>query len=337
MSGASLRVNFAGPLVSIQDGGRFGHMRYGVPASGPMDRAAFAIANRALGRPEDATGIEISLGGVSLECLSGSVSFAVAGGGFAVDHAGAKCGSWTVRTLEAGDKLTIRAGAWGSWTYLAFAGALRARKWLGHAATHAMAGFGGGALVSGQELEIEDAGVTDDRLGDIACPEFAQAATTARVVVGPQEHCFEPASLEAFLNTPYRLTDLYDRMGVRMEGPTLALVEALSIPSEPILRGSVQVSGEGFPTVLLADHQTTGGYPKIATVLGVDVDRMAQLRAGDAVRFKAVTPEQAIAATREDAEAREAYFTELARPRGSLAQRLMRENLIDGVVSAQST
>ncbi|SFR42864.1 biotin-dependent carboxyltransferase family protein [Litoreibacter janthinus] len=333
MSRAILRVIHAGPLVSIQDGGRFGHMRFGVSASGPMDRSGFAVANTALGQRAGATGIEVSLGGLVLECRHGAVSIAVAGGGFAVDFAGTKSGSWTVQTLHQGERLSIRGGAWGSWAYLAFAGDLKSQNWLGHSATHSMSGFGGGALKAGQDLEIEDAETRDDRSGDIPCPAFAKPDGTARVVIGPQDQHFSPVSVETFLSTPYKLTDAFDRMGVRLSGPVLELSEALSIPSEPILRGSVQVSGDGVPTVLLADHQTTGGYPKIATVISADLDRLSQMRAQGTIRFAAITPEEAIAATRAEAQAKRDYLAELAKPRPSLSERLLRENLIGGVTT----
>ena len=333
MTSAHLKVSFAGPLVSIQDGGRFGRMRYGVPASGPMDRSAFAAANLSLARPQDAVGIEVSLGGLIVECVSGAVTFAVAGGGFDVTYADARLPSWVVRTLSAGKKLTIRAGGWGSWTYLAFAGNLDAKEWLGHAATYSMSGHGGGMLRAGDELEITDAEVLDSRVGDIPCPAFARPKDAVQVVIGPQEHRFEAQSLDAFVSQRYRLTDAFDRMGVRLAGATLALGDALSIPSEPILRGAVQVSGDGVPTILLADHQTTGGYPKIATLLADEVDRLVQHRASASIHFVAVTPAQAIDSARAVAAEKQSYFMELAKPKATLEERLMRSNLIDGVVS----
>ena len=333
MSNALLRVVHAGPLVSLQDGGRFGQLRFGVSASGPMDRAGHAIANTALGQPETATAIEVSLGGLVLECKQGAVTFAVAGGGFSIDCAGNKTAPWTVQTLFEGQKLTIRGGAWGSWTYLAFAGQVATNTWLGSSSTHSMTGFGGGALLSGQVIEVQDAQIRDDRIGDIPCPAFAKPDGTSHVVVGPQEQHISPASVEAFLNTPYKLTDAFDRMGMRLDGPILELAEALSIPSEPIVRGSVQVSGDGVPTVLLSDHQITGGYPKVATVVSADVDRLSQMRANDSVRFSAITPEQAVSMARTEAQTRRAYLDELAKPRPSLNERLLRENLIGGVVS----
>lgn len=335
MSVAKLKVRFAGPLVSIQDGGRIGHLRFGVPASGPMDRLGFATAQVAIGRPETATAIEVSLGGLVLDCVEGAVTCAVAGGGFrlSVDHAA--LAPWTVLTLRAGDTLTLRGGDWGSFCYLAFVGALQARGWLGHTATHTLSGLGGGSVSAGDVLTIEDAKVLEGREGDLDIPPAARPDGRARVVIGPQERHFQAAALEALLSQPYKLTDAFDRMGVRLDGPLLPMKDALSIPSEPILRGAIQVPGNGVPAVLMADHGTTGGYPKIATVLPGDLDRMAQLRAGQEVRFVEATPEEAVTIARQEAEARGSYLEELAKPKASLNERLMRENLIGGIVGPE--
>ena len=335
MSSARFRVRFAGPLVSLQDAGRPGYMRFGVPGSGPMDRLGFAAAHAALGQPAHATAVEVSMGGLELTCLSGTVTVAMAGGGFAAAVNGATGDGWQVRTLAAGDTLSLRAGAWGSWCYLAFAGQVQAPPWLGHTATHAASGLGGGMLRSGMEFEVAEPRSLPDRNGDIPVPEIARPATTIRVVPGPQDHRFAPGATEALLQNSYTVSEAYDRMGLRLIGASLSLADALSIPSEPILRGSVQVSGDGVPTVLLADHQTTGGYPKIATVLSTDLDRLVQNRAGAHIRFVAVSPEEAIAAVRADHAARAEALEQIAQPRGSLEQRLLRENLISGVVSVK--
>ncbi len=333
MSQATLRVSFAGPLVTFQDAGRVGHMRFGVAASGPMDRLSHAAANVALGNPAQATAVEISMGGLILECLSGALSLAVAGGDFSIDRAGDRLSSWTTFALEQGEKLTIRPGKSGSWAYLAFAGNVQTPKWLGHSATHSTSGFGGGQLHAGQLLQVSDTQLREERHGDILRPDFVEAGSHCRVVLGPQDKYFSSAALAAFHTQEFALTDAYDRMGVRLSGPKLDLSGALSIPSEPIVRGSVQVAGDGVATVLLADHQTTGGYPKIATVLADDLDRLCQMRARDPLHFSAVSPADAIKFARDSAEKRDIYLAEIAFPKGTLEQRLMRENLISGVVA----
>ncbi|PID60573.1 MAG: allophanate hydrolase [Gammaproteobacteria bacterium] len=344
MSRATLAVRFAGPLVSFQDAGRAGQLRYGVCASGPMDRLAYRAGQAALGNLTPATAIEISLGGIQLECLEGDVSVAVTGGEFAVDLAGRKRDAWSVMTLQAGETLSVRPGSSGSWAYLAVAGNLVTDRWLGHSATHASSGFGGGALASGQILEVEHAEVHHEREGEI--PRFTLAEPggnaggsaagsgdemiNARVVLGPQERFFSRDTIDTFLSAPFKVSDACDRMGMRLDGPVLPLVDALSIPSEPVLRGSVQVSGDGVPTVLLADHQTAGGYPKIATLIDCDTDTLAQARSGQIIRFESILPGAAIVAARENAERNRTYLERIAVPRGTLEQRLMRENLIHG-------
>jgi 5-oxoprolinase (ATP-hydrolysing) subunit C len=122
-------------------------------------------------------------------------------------------------------------------------------------------------------------------------------------VLGPQDRFFGADRIEVLLGATFRLTDAYDRMGVRLRGPSLAPEAALAIPSEAVLRGSIQVAGDGVAAVLLADHQTTGGYPKIATVVDSDLDGFVQLRPHAAVAFRALTPDRAVAARRARAQA----------------------------------
>lgn len=312
MAEARLSVGFAGPHVSFQDRGRPGHMRFGVPRSGPMDRPAAAIAHAALDNPPDAPLIEVSMGGLSLTCEDGPVSVAVAGGGFIVE-AGEKLGAWVVLTLQKGDRLVIRPGPWGNWTYLAFAGQLEAGTWLGSAATHAISGFGGGRIRTGQQLRIADARVLTKTPRPIPCPVWARPRHLAHVVIGPQDRHFTPEALAHLRNDPFYMTNSYDRMGMRLDGPKLDLQGALSIPSEPILRGSIQVSGDGVATLLMADHQTTGGYPKIATVLDAETDALAQLRPRQGLRFIPVSPKEAVARARMAQQRLATFLATLAR------------------------
>ncbi len=309
MAEAKLKVVMAGPHVSVQDGGRKGHMRFGVPASGPMDRRAFAIANTALGNPLAAPGIEVSMLGLTLDCIAGSVTFALCGGEFRVQLGPETIGSWTVATLREGERLAIGMGPWGTWCTLAFAGTLEATSWLGSVATHSLTGFGGGKITTGQELVIKDAQVRAHRERSIAAPDWTRPEAEPGVVLGPQTRFFAPETIEAFLAGKFALTDSYDRMGVRLKGPALPPVGALSIPSEPIVRGSIQISGDGVASALLADHGTTGGYPKIATMLDDDVSSFAQNRPRGEVQFRAITPEAAVRLARERA-ARQARFLE---------------------------
>ena len=330
MTRAVLHVKRAGPSVTIQDGGRPGLMRFGVPVSGPMDTFAHAAANTSLGRPQAAPTIEISLGGLALTCAESPVTVAICGGDFTIAHSGERAASWTVRTLGPGDTLTVSAGAWGSWCYLAFAGNLVAPSWLGSASTHVRSGLGGGMVVAGDRLVIESAEVEVAREGAIDQP-LARPSSALRVVLGPQLERFAPNAADVLLGHPYRLTPAYDRMGVRLDGPSLQLHDALAIPSTPIVRGSLQVAGDGVATLLFADHQTTGGYPKIATVISTDAASATQLRSGDTVRFVALQPAEAVRIARAAAANRTRRLATMADRPGIAARRLLDANLIGGV------
>lgn len=336
MAEARFTVRACGPLVSYQDGGRPGMMRFGVAASGPMDRLAHATAQAALGQPEGATALEVSLGGLELMCELGEVSFCVTGGEFQVVHAGASLKSGSVHTVRAGETLAIRPGRTGSWATLAFCGELACRPWAGRAATHSTSGLGGGLLSAGATVVVRNARVEEAREGELPpMPGHLRERARVRVVLGPQTEHFEPGCTERLLGSTYAASAARDRMGMRLEGPALPLRQALSIPSEPLVRGSIQVNGEGVASILLADHQTTGGYPKIATVVSCDLDAVSQLRPGEALRFVAVDPGQAVALVRAHVAAVRAYLEDAGRPRGTLLERLLHHNLVSGVVRAR--
>jgi biotin-dependent carboxylase-like uncharacterized protein len=298
MSRAVLTIEHAGPLTTVQDAGRPGYARFGVTAAGPMDRLAHAAANVAIGNPEGASAIETALGGITVVVSEGSIAIAVAGGAPVVTIDGARVEAWSVQILSRNDRLAIRPGRWGSWTYLAIAGTLPAKRWLGSTATHAQSGFGGRNMAAGDTLVIDDARSRPATPRNLPLPVGARPRQDVRVVLGPQDRFFSSEVQQSFLSGVYTVTDAYDRMGMRLGGPKLAISGSLDMLSEAIVRGSVQVPGHGDPIVLLADHQTTGGYPKIATVIAADQDGLAQLRPRDHLTFRAVSPEQAVAAAR---------------------------------------
>ena len=327
-SNVRFRVAHAGPYVSFQDAGRLGRCRLGVPASGPMDRLAHTTANTVLGNNPAATAVEVSRAGLTLDCETGIITIAVAGGGFTIDHDTTQHATWQVITVRAGEQVTVRSGQWGTWTYIAFAGDVHAPQWLGHTATHALAGRGGGMLKTSDTIQVTSARAEPERDGEIPQPTFRKPQRAVRIVLGPQQHHFDDKATAALLDEPFKLTTVADRMGVQLSGPALPLRNALSIPSEPIIRGSIQVTGDGVPTILFADHQTTGGYPKIAAVISADLDALTQGRPDDTIRFASVTPQAAVDAARTSAHNVLAYLDTVARPGRTLTQRLRRENLI---------
>ena len=330
MSDVDFSISYAGPLVTFQDIGRPGNMRYGVSASGPMDIVSFEAANAVLGNETKQTAIEISLGGLILQCHEGSITLAITGGDFLIEYQGQKISSWTVLTIQKGERLSVRAGKSGSWAYLAFSGKLNVKDWLNSSSTHSTSGFGGGVLKTGQKFTLTDASNQENRIGPILKPNF-YTNDLIHAVLGPQDQYFMNTAIKIFSNSIFKVSDNYDRMGMQLTGPKLELKSALSIPSEPVVKGSIQVSGDGIPTILLADHQTTGGYPKIATVISSDINRLVQLRSNQNVEFILINSNEALQKTRKFLDMKEKYLQKISISRGTLEQRLMSENLIGGV------
>ena len=330
MSDVEFSISFAGPLVTFQDIGRPGNMRYGVSASGPMDIVSFEAANAVLGNETKQTAIEISLGGLILQCHEGSITLAITGGDFLIEYQGQKISSWTVLTIQKGERLSVRAGKSGSWAYLAFSGKLNVKDWLNSSSTHSTSGFGGGVLKTGQKFTLKDASNQANRIGPILKPNF-NTNDLIHAVLGPQDQYFMKTAIKIFSDSIFKVSDNYDRMGMQLTGPKLELKSALSIPSEPVVKGSIQVSGDGIPTILLADHQTTGGYPKIATVISSDINRLVQLRSNQNVEFILINSNEALQKTRKFLDMKEKYLQKISISRGTLEQRLMSENLIGGV------
>ena len=330
MSDVDFSISYAGPLVTFQDIGRPGNMRYGVSASGPMDIVSFEAANAVLGNETKQTAIEISLGGLILQCHEGSITLAITGGDFLIEYQGQKISSWTVLTIQKGERLSVRAGKSGSWAYLAFSGKLNVKDWLNSSSTHSTSGFGGGVLKTGQKFTLEDASNQANRIGPILKPNF-NTNDLIHAVLGPQDQYFMNTAIKIFSDSIFKVSDNYDRMGMQLTGPKLELKSALSIPSEPVVKGSIQVSGDGIPTILLADHQTTGGYPKIATVISSDINRLVQFRSNQSVKFVLINSNEALQKTRKFLDMKEKYLEKISISRGTLEQRLMSENLIGGV------
>jgi len=330
---AIFRADFTGPSISIQDLGRPGYMRFGVTESGPMDRVAFAVLRHALDGPEDFCALEVSAGGLVLTCVSGRVTAGITGGDFDIRVDGEVQPAWSVFPLVEGQRLAIRPGQSGSWCYLGFAGEIVGQDWLGSRAAHLASGLCGRALSAGNNLTVAKARLRPDLHAAFPAPRFAGFDGRIRVVIGPQENCFAPETLEAFATRSFRLMPDYDRMGMRLRGPSLAPGDALSIPSEALVRGSIQVPGHGDPLILMADHQTTGGYPKIATVVSADQDRIAQARPGDRFAFRPISVEEAITTARSARRAMDTYIGRLPDWRGKPNDRLRRGIPISGVAA----
>jgi biotin-dependent carboxylase-like uncharacterized protein len=300
---AALRVLSAGPGVSLQDAGRRGYLRFGVTWAGPMDPFAFAVANAALSRPAGSTAIEVSLGGLELQGEGEPMALALAGGRFQASLDGAKLPSAAVVTLAPGAKLTIRAGSSGAWCYVAVGGDLDVPPVLGSTSTHTRSGIGG---IAGRGLQPEDALPVRalkvaERIGTIAMARPGRPGDPIRILPGPQDDYFAPDQIQLLCSTEWVLSGRSDRMAYMLDGPRLTHSRGFNIVSDGIAMGAIQVPGDGRAIVLMADRQPTGGYPKIATVIGADLGRLAQHRPGERFRFARASLAEAVAARRAEA------------------------------------
>jgi antagonist of KipI len=295
-----------GLLTTVQDSGRFGYQRVGIPPSGPMDRLAFAVANRLVGNPDGAAALEMTIKGPRLEAR-GDALVAVTGAdmGFAVN--GRAAPAWTAVRVRAGDVLGFQMARAGCRAYLAVAGGLDVPRVLGSRATYVrgrLGGLGGRALQKGDALPVGRAPVPGAREGRTV-PATRRPAYPAevecRVILGPQADRFTAEGIAAFLTGPYEVTPQADRMGYRLRGPVITHARGHDIVSDGIPLGGIQVPGEGQPIVLLVDRQTAGGYTKIATVISVDIGRIGQTRPGQRVRFRRVELAEAHAALAAEA------------------------------------
>ncbi len=333
-----LRLTAAGPSSTLQDHGRIGYQRYGVSVAGAADPLLHAVANALVGNPADAGVVEFTLLGDSLTVEGGPVRVAVAGDApvFVDDE---PASAWTSLRLRDGQTLRIGGLRTGTRGYWAVEGGFALAPVLGSVSTHARTGLGGlrgGALKAGDRLPLRlDA--APDR-GEVTLDPSLLPARGAdiRVVLGPQEDAFTPAGIATFLGEGFTVSHEADRMGYRLTGPVIEHARGFNITSDGIPLGAVQVPGTGNPIVLLADRQTTGGYPKIACLIGPDAAALAQKRPGDPIRFRAVSVTDA-----QTLHARHRAFIAglpgLLRSAGAFAlydsARLLGFNLIGGMVT----
>lgn len=335
-----LEVIAAGPYASVQDQGRFGFRRIGVPWSGVLDRDLMCIANTLAGNPPTHPVIECFDGGQQFRAVNAPIRLALAGHAtleIRTADGSQSIVSWRSFTLVAGETVRILTTAAGRITVLAIAG-LAITSVMGSASTYARAGIGGlhgRALVAGDRLLCDPAGARPEHVLD-APPRLTPAPI--RVVPGPQHDHFSRDSLSAFFAATYVVSNAADRMGIRLEGAPIAHRDGCGheIISDAIVPGSIQVPGNGLPIVLLADAQTAGGYPKIATVISTDLSRLAAMRPGDKLCFTPINAEEGERIARR---ARDALETTLGRIRtitedGLDLTALYAANLIDGAVNA---
>ena len=284
---AALIVHKPGMLTTVQDLGRWGHQDSGVPVAGPMDEYSFRLANRLVGNPDTAAALEVTLMGPEVE-FDGAATFAVAGASFPLTLDGTPVASHQAMTAAGGSRLTFGVRTAGARAYLAVAGGLDVPKVFGSRATHllsAMGPLGGRSLAAGARVPVGSALPGASIAG---VPLLLPAGGAAvRIVWGPQDDYFTAEARQTLVSTRYQITPQSNRQGYRLLGAALTHARGADILSDATPVGSLQVPASGQPILLMADRQTTGGYPKIATVITADLPLAGQLAPGDWIAFAA--------------------------------------------------
>ncbi len=333
-----LVIKRCGPLTSIQDKGRPGWLRFGLAAAGAADPLALVAANILVGNPADTACIEFVMTGATFEVVGGSARLAVTGARMPLAHDGKRIADHTSFVLQPGSTLEIGGAGTGVYAILAVEGGFDIEPELGSRSLHARAGIGGldgKYLTAGSVLPLiqQEARPRNQVYVD---PIALAAVTPLRAVLGPQEGYVTPEALTTFFNSEYTVTMEVDRMGCRLSGPRIEHVNGFNIVSDGIVGGSIQIPGSGQPIVMLVDRQTTGGYPKIATVITPDVRLLMQRRPGEVVRFQQITVEH----SREIAQSVAAQMVHLrqslrdVRAAGIFSDQLMECNLAGDALSA---
>ena len=337
---AVLLIDTAGPAITIQDAGRPGYARYGLSAGGAMDPWAMAEGEALLGNPPGLAALEMAGYGGRFRMLHEPCWCALTGAAMQARLDGIPL-PWRAsfsflpgQLLEIGPALAGVEGS-GTYGYLHVAGGLDTPREIGARGTHVRAGIGGldgGTLQSGTRLPLGTSGGADRTPSSLPLPEYL-ASRTIRVVWGPQSGRFRADTRDRLLKETFTVSHRRDRMAMRLDmagaDPFESLLTGLS---DPAMMGDIQVTGDGCPTVLMREHQPTGGYPRIATVITADLAAVAQLPSGAPFRFALAARDEAVGALRDWQDGL-GGMAERIRPIGQMDE-LLAQNLISGVVSA---
>lgn len=299
-----LNIIKSGLQTTVQDLGRYGFQKYGVITSGAMDPYAHRLANLLVGNAENAATLEIALVGPAIE-FETDLFIALCGGDLSPKIDGKEVDTWRPLAVKKGSVLTFGAPKIGSRCYLAVSGGISVPEVMKSQSTYLRAeigGYHGRALKAGDRLEVNQfsskhltafskafAKETD---WQAPAPRYS-AEPTVRMMTGRQYELFDAPSRQLIFNEFYKVSGSSDRMGYRLEGPSLSLENPAELISEAVAFGSIQVPADGNPIVLLADRQTTGGYPKIGQVASIDLPLISQLKPGDRLRFQEISVQEA--------------------------------------------
>lgn len=283
-----LEISFAPPLATVQDEGRFGKLSYGISASGPLDRTAFAKAGESLGGKAGAA-LELAGGRFCARVVGGTVRTAGSGGTFVVNVNG-KARGWNSRiVLNDGDEIEIAPGKSGNFAYLRFDHDFDLPIVMESRSTNLIAALGG---LEGRNLRAGDSIDLINMTGSSqAATEPPASEGPIRFIWGIHADILPSRLLSGFCELPFTISHQIDRMGLRLNDDTGVFrdLEALHLVSDAVVPGDIQILGDGTPVVLMRDHQPTGGYPRIATIVSGDLSRLAQVRPGTKVRFEPIS------------------------------------------------
>ena len=281
-----IRILVPGLHATIQDAGRTRHLRQGVPTAGPADRVAHAFANALVGNDPGEAAVEIT--GLPFAFVAERALLVAVTGRDVRLVARDIIPGWTCAFARAGDELRVEGRS--RYAYLAARGGMDAPRVLGSRAAYPPASLGAPSLVAGARLGVRAATLDTTRAGLAAiAPPYAR--DTVRVILGPHH---ERVDLVTLLESTFTIDERSDRMGVRLRGPAIGARDG-ELLSAGVVEGAIQIPGGGAPIVLLADHQTTGGYPVAGTVIAADLPLVAQREPGEGLRFAATTEAQAVA------------------------------------------
>ncbi len=289
-----MRIDATGLRATVQDRGRFDHLREGVPPSGPADPFAFAAAQALVGNDAGAAAIEIVGGPFAFSC-DGPRIVAVTGRDVALRGRNVVPG-WAAAFARPGETFTVVCGERSRFAYLAVSGGIATETILGSRSAYLPAGIGR-PLRSGEALPLGTARVDAERAGlSTVSPDYDTGQI--RAITGPHAQRFTDEADSLFFSSEFRVEPASDRMGSRLSGPLIAAREG-EILTCGVVAGAVQIPAGGAPIVLLAEHQATGGYPVIATVISADLGLVAQRLPGERLRFVRIDRGLAIAALRD--------------------------------------
>lgn len=287
----------SGLYTSVQDFGRIGYQDAGFSVCGAMDKKSLSIGNLLVDNQEDEAGLEITLIGPKIKFTEENF-ISITGGDLNPKINGEKVSMYKALLVKKDDILSFEDAQTGARSYIAFCGGLKIDKVMGSKSTNvkcSLGGYKGRTLKDGDFIEFFSPRVYLEnylsRKLDFKLEE--EKEIVLRVILGPQDDAFTENGIHTFLNEKYEVTKEFDRMGCRLDGPIIEHKTSADIISDGIVLGSIQVPSHGKPIIMLSDRQTTGGYTKIATVISVDIGKLAQRKTGDKIRFEEISLEKA--------------------------------------------